>query len=354
MSEKGNQFPRGRGSFSNTSGRFDAIQVEMDAVDPLDPDNQTSLKTQFLRDHSRSIISENKSPDIGFRYSMNFYRGCEHGCAYCYARPTHEYLGFSAGLDFESKIFVKENAPELLREKLMSQAWKPEQISISGITDCYQPAERHFKLTRRCLQVLAEFKNPVGLITKNHLITRDLDVLTELASQDLVIAFLSVTTLNRELGRQLEPRTSTPSARLQAIESLAKAGIPVGVNIAPVIPGLTDHEMPAILKASRDSGADFAGYTPLRLPYSVSDLFTEWLAKHRPDAQSKVLNQIREMRDGKLNDSNFGSRMQGRGARAENMRKMFELFTQRLGLNQRNFQTRCDLFHRPGDQLTLF
>lgn len=326
----------------------------MDAVDPLDPDNQTSLKTQFFRDHSRSIISENKSPDIGFRYSMNFYRGCEHGCAYCYARPTHEYLGFSAGLDFESKIFVKENAPELLREKLMSRAWEPEQISISGITDCYQPAERHFKLTRRCLQVLAEFKHPVGLITKNHLITRDLDVLTELARQDLVIAFLSVTTLDSELGRQLEPRTSTPSARLRAIESLAKAGIPVGVNIAPVIPGLTDHEMPAILKASRDSGADFAGYTPLRLPYSVSDLFTEWLAEHRPDAQSKVLNQIREMRDGKLNDANFGSRMQGRGARAENMRKMFMLFTQRLGLNQRIFQTRCDLFHRPGDQLTLF
>lgn len=346
----------GRGALSNTTGRFDSLKIEIDAVEPdsIDPEDQRTLRTQFFKDTSRSIVTENKSPDIGFRFSMNFYRGCEHGCAYCYARPTHEYLGLSAGLDFESKIFVKENAAALLREKLMSRSWSPECIFISGITDCYQPLERKFQLTRQCLQVLAEFRNPVSLITKNHLITRDVDILGELAQNGLAMAFLSMTTLDAELGRQLEPRTSTPAARLKAIETLAQAGVPVGVNIAPVIPGLTDHEMPAILKAAREAGASFAGYTPLRLPFSVSQMFEEWLGAHRPDAKDKILNQIREMRDGKLNDAEFGSRMRGSGPRAENMRKMFELFSQRFGLNKTDFQLRTDLFRRPGDQLSLF
>lgn len=341
----------GRGANSNSTGRFEQLHI---TLDPTDPDDQPLLRTQFFRDSSRTIITKNESPDIGFTYGMNFYRGCEHGCAYCYARPTHEYLGMSAGLDFESKIFVKENAPQLLREALMSPRWQPDVIAVSGITDCYQPAERHFRLTRQCLQVLAEFRHPVGLITKNHLITRDIDVLKNLAQDDLVMAFVSVTTLDVELARQLEPRTSTPTARLLAIELLAAAGIPVGVNVAPVIPGLTDHEMPNILKAAKEKGAEFAGFTVLRLPYSVSDIFSRWLEENRPLAKNKILAQIRDMRDGKLNDPNFGSRMRGSGPVADNIKKMFKLFTQRLNLNTRYFEQRIDKFRRPGDQLALF
>jgi DNA repair photolyase len=347
-------YRRGRGSGSNSTGRFESVNLELDPIDPQDVENTSPLRTQFFKDTSRSIVTKNTSPDIGFTYSMNFYRGCEHGCAYCYARPTHEYLGMSAGLDFETKIFVKENAPELLREELMSSSWQPDVIHIAGITDCYQPAERKFQLTRRVLQVLAEFRNPVSLITKNALITRDIDILQELAANDLVIAYLSVTSLDTELARDLEPRTSTPSARLNAVEQLAKAGIPVGVNVAPVIPGLTDHEMPKILKAAKDAGADFAGYTALRLPYSVSAIFEEWLENHRPLAKAKVLHQIREMRGGKLNDPEFGSRMRGTGPKAKNMNTMFKLFTKQLGLNQREHALRTDLFQRPGDQLSLF
>lgn len=358
MSEK----VRGRGAISNTTGRFEKFQTVFDEDGKTqifqDEDPQevlpTKIKTEFFKDTSRTIVTENDSPDIGFRYSMNFYRGCEHGCAYCYARPTHEYLGLSAGLDFESKIFVKENAPELLREKLMSKRWEPESIFISGITDCYQPAERKFELTRRCLQVLAEFRNPVGIITKNALVTRDIDILSDLAKDDLAVVFLSVTTLDSELGRQLEPRTSSPRARLQAIEALSKAGIPVGVNVAPVIPGLTDHEMPKILQAAKDAGARMAGYTPLRLPYSVSTLFTEWLEANRPEAAAKILGQIREMRGGKLNDKEFHSRMRGTGPKAEQMNQMFHMFANRLGLNKKDFHLRTDCFRRPGDQMSFF
>lgn len=341
----------GRGAFSNSTGRFDELKIELD---PTDPSDEISIRTQFFRDSSRSIVTENDSPDIPFRYSMNFYRGCEHGCSYCYARPTHEYLGLSAGLDFESKIFVKENAPALLRERLMSPRWIPECIHVSGVTDCYQPAERKFQLTRECLKVLAEFRNPVSLITKNALILRDIDVLSELAQNHLVLTMISVTTLDSDLGRKLEPRTSTPEARLKAVEQLAKAGIPVGVNVAPVIPGLTDHEIIPILKAAKDAGAQFVGYTVLRLPYSVSDIFSQWLHQHRPLAAAKVLNQVRDMRDGKLNDPNFKSRMRGSGPRAENMNSMFKVFSQRLGFNERAvFAPRTDLFRRPGDQLEL-
>lgn len=353
---------KGRGSVSNTTGRFESLQAAsledgeiavFQDEDPNDPQPKR-LRTRFYRDSSRTIVTENDSPDIPFRYSVNCYRGCEHGCAYCYARPTHEYLGMSAGLDFESKIFVKERAPELLREKLMSRSWQPECIVMSGITDCYQPAERKFELTRRCLEVLSEFRNPVGIITKNQLVTRDLDLLQEMAKEDLAVVYLSITTLDTELGRSLEPRTSSPSGRLQAIEMLSKAGVPVGVNVAPVIPGLTDHELPKILQAAKEAGARFAGYVPLRLPYSVSNIFSEWLEANRPEAAEKVLSQIREMRGGKLNEKDFHTRMRGQGPRAENMQKMFTLFAARFGLNQDEFSFRNDLFRRPGDQMTLF
>ncbi len=347
---------KGRGASSNTTGRFESLhqEIDLDNYGWFDPDDEQSLKTKFYKDISKSILSENKSPDLPFRFSMNFYRGCEHGCIYCYARPTHEFLGLSAGLDFESKIFVKENAPELLREKLMASSWKPESINISGVTDCYQPAERKFKLTRQCLEVLAEFKNPVTLITKNHLITRDLDILKELAKDNLVFVLLSITTLDSELGRVLEPRTSSPQARPKAIEELALVGIPVGVNIAPVIPGLTDHEIPSILKAAYEAGARSAGYVPLRLPYSVADLFSEWLEKHRPDAKNKVLNSVRDLREGKLNDPNFETRMHGTGPRAEQISQMFNLFYKKYGFAENYISLTTEHFRRPGEQLDFF
>lgn len=346
---------KGRGAAGNTLNRFDKLNIvhqpyegeEFEEIRPL-------LRTEFLTDSSRSIVSENDSPDIGFRYSVNAYRGCEHGCAYCYARPTHEYLGHSAGLDFESKIYVKEEAPRLLHEKLMSRAWVGEWIMFSGNTDCYQPVERKLELTRRCLEVMVRFKNPFGMITKNALITRDIDLIAENAKINAAQVFISITTLDDDLCAKLEPRTSRPSARLKAISELANAGIPVGVNVAPCIPGLTDHEMPAILKAAREAGALSAGFTPVRLPLAVTPLFTAWLEEHRPLRKEKVLENIRNMRDGKLNDANFGSRMRGTGAIAENMRQMYKITTKKLGLNEKKIRLDSSHFCRPGDQLALF
>lgn len=347
---------RGRGAVSNDSGRFNRSQTvpDLNDVGYMDEDDVRTLKTEFLPDHSRTIIASNDSPDIPFTYSINPYRGCEHGCIYCYARPTHEYFGLSAGFDFESKIFVKEKAPELLHEKLMSKSWKPEMIAISGVTDCYQPAERKFELTRRCLEVLAKFKNPVGVITKNALITRDLDILGEMAREDLASVFISITTLDTELARTMEPRTSSPRARLQTIEALAKAGVPVGVNVAPVIPGLTDHEMPTILKAAAEAGASSAGFVPLRLPYSVKKLFEEWLATHRPERKDKVLGEIRDLRGGELNQTEFGQRMQGEGAKADHLAQMFQIFRKKYFEGRKAPRLRTDLFQRPGDQLSFF
>ncbi|MEK2644355.1 PA0069 family radical SAM protein [Bdellovibrio sp. BCCA] len=345
---------RGRGASSNVTNRYDSLKYEATEEEfdnYIDADEKPLLKTEVLKDSSRTIITENKSPDVGFRFSVNAYRGCEHGCAYCYARPTHEYLGYSPGLDFESKIFVKEEAPKLLREALMKKSWQPEVINMSGITDCYQPLERQKELTRGCLQVLLEFKNPVSMITKNALILRDLDIFKEMAKYDGILIFLSVTSLDADLARTLEPRTSHPMARLKAIETLAKEGIPVGVNVAPCIPGLTDHEMPMILKAASEAGASFAGYVPLRLPSSVLPIFDEWLEVHRPLKKQKVLNSVRDIRGGKLNDPNFGSRMRGEGARADQMAQMFALYTRKYNLNVKEFELSAAHFQRPGDQL---
>jgi DNA repair photolyase len=346
---------KGRGASSNTPNRFekDRYEAEMQEFDVYLEEEKPLLRTQFIKDSSRSIVTENSSPDVGFRFSINPYRGCEHGCAYCYARPTHEYLGYSAGLDFESKILIKNNASELLREKLMSRSWQPETIAISGVTDCYQPIERKLKLTRSCLEALAEFRNPAGIITKNALVTRDLDVLQELNKYEAVVVYLSVTTLDEQLCADLEPRTSRPQARLKAVETLSKAGIPVGVNIAPVIPGLTDHEMPNILKAAADAGAVSAGYTPLRLPLSVSPLFVEWLQVHRPEKKEKVLSHIRSIRGGELNSSQFGSRMRGQGVYAEQLGKMFKLYTKKFGLNQKPIELSTSHFKKPSDQLSF-
>lgn len=342
---------KGRGASSNPDNRFETLHIEFDPSDSVE--EKPLLRTQFIRDASKSVVTENSSPDIPFRYSLNPYRGCEHGCAYCYARPTHEYLGFSAGLDFESKILVKSEAPKLLREKLMSRSWTGELICFSGNTDCYQPVERKLQLTRRCLEVMAEFRNPVAIISKNELVTRDIDVLTELAKCDAAYVTLSVTTLDEDLCSVLEPRTSRPAARLRAIEKLTKAGIKVSVNVAPVIPGLTDHEMPRILRAARAAGAIEAGYSPVRLPLSVEPVFTEWLEVHRPERKEKVLQLIRSMRGGKLNDGRFGSRFRGEGPVAANLRQMFEIYSRKEGLQRKNYKLSSEHFRRLTDQLSF-
>jgi len=343
----------GRGASENPPNRFEPIARVRDEewTDPEDPAPQT----RFLKDRSRSALASNDSPDIGFKYSLNPYRGCEHGCIYCYARPTHEYLGFSAGLDFETNIMVKEEAPELLRQKLSSPNWIPQVIAMSGVTDLYQPVERRLKLTRRCLQVLAEFRNPVVIITKNHLVTRDIDVLAELAQHQAVAVSISITTLDADLTRIMEPRTSIPERRLAAIEALVKAGVPTGVLVAPVIPALTDHELPSIIVTAAKVGAGFAGYTLLRLPHSVSVLFERWLEQHFPDRKNKILNRIRAIRDGKLNDPRFFSRMKGQGIFAEQIKAMFELACRKAGLAGRGSQLSTAAFRRPvGAQLSLF
>ena len=342
----------GRGASGNPANRFEAAHYEI-ALDADEPPS-VAAHTELIADNSKSILSENDSPDIGFRFSLNPYRGCEHGCIYCYARPTHETLGYSAGLDFESKIMVKYNAPELLRQKLMHKHWQGELISMASVTDCYQPVERTLRITRGCLEVLAEFRNPVSIITKNHLITRDIDLLRELARHHAVAVFISVTTLQSELVAIMEPRTSSPQRRLAAITALSQAGISTGVLVAPVIPGLTDQQMPDILKAAATAGATFAGYTPLRLPYAVKDLFQTWLREHKPDRAEKILNRIRLMRGGKLNDSNFATRMKGEGIFADQIENLFELSAQRAGLQAHYPAMSSAAFRRPGAQLGLF
>jgi DNA repair photolyase len=347
---------RGRGASHNPPNRFEKLHVELEPVpsDPDDPDPWTN--TQYFRDHARSILARNDSPDIPFNVSINCYRGCSHGCIYCYARPNHEFLGFSAGLDFEARIMVKEDAPQLLRRELSSPRWRPEVIAMSGVTDPYQPVERKLRLTRGCLEVLAEARNPVGIVTKNHLVTRDVDLLSELARHGAALVFLSITTLDPKLQRVMEPRTSIPARRLDAIRELTDAGIPTGVMVAPVIPGLTDHEMPAILEAAAGAGARSAGYVPLRLPFAVKDLFEQWLEQHFPDRKNKVLNRVRELRGGRLNDAQFHGRMQGEGIWATHLKQLFKTTCRRLGMNERSLALSTEGFRRigTGPQYDLF
>ncbi len=347
----------GRGAGLNPANRFEPIAFELDgdALDALAPDERPAPTTQFLRDTSKTIIAHNDSPDVGFSDSINAYRGCEHGCIYCYARPSHEYLSFSAGLDFETKIMVKEHAPQLLREAMMAPKYRPTTLTMSGVTDCYQPIERKLRLTRGCLEVMLEFGNPAAIITKNHLVTRDIDLLSQLAKLDAAIVLVSVTTLDHELARKMEPRTSAPRRRLAAIRELNDAGIPVGVMVAPVIPGLTDHEMPAILKAAADAGARCAAFTPVRLPGAVAPLFEQWLTDHFPGRREKVLNRIRSIRGGKLNDPNFGSRMKGQGPWAEQLKAMFDIAKRKAGITGGFPELSVAHFRRPGGpQMELF
>src|SRR5213594_60737 len=358
---------RGRGASWSPANRFEKLHVDLSDVDvvqadrkdepPLNGDDVSKdrprRETQFFRDVTKTIITHNNSLDVGFETSLNPYRGCEHGCIYCYARPTHEYLGFSAGLDFESKIMVKTNAPDLLRTELESSSWRPQTLVMSGVTDPYQPIERKLRITRGCLEVLAKFRNPVAIITKNRLVTRDIDLLCELAQHNAVAVNVSVTSLDSDLQRVLEPRTSSPQARLDAIRQLRSASIPVGVMVAPIIPGLTDHEVPKILDACAKAGAQFAGYTIIRLPWAVAPLFEHWLDEHFPDRKEKVLGRIRDMRGSRLNNPQWHTRMTGEGIFAEQIASLFRVSCRRAGIGERPTLSTAS-FQRKKEELKLF
>ncbi|MEO1266782.1 MAG: PA0069 family radical SAM protein [Myxococcota bacterium] len=339
----------GRGISGNPAGRYAQLYVEQEPSE-----HDTVPATRVRREHARTILAHNKSPDIPFTYSLNPYRGCEHGCVYCYARPTHAYLGLSPGLDFETRLIAKVNAAELLRETLVDPRWIPTPITFSGVTDPYQPIEREMELTRACLEVLAEMHHPVSIITKSHLVTRDIDLLTELASAQAVAVMMSLTTLNGRLHQAMEPRASHPRRRLHTIQTLAEAGIPVGVMTAPLIPGLNDVEMPKILRMAADAGASFAGYTLLRLPGAVADLFADWLAEHLPERREHILTRVREMRGGELNSPDFGARMRGQGDGARVLSHLFRQSCRRARLNTQGPRLSSKAFRRPGEQLSLF
>jgi len=328
---------RGRASVENPTGRFEAMVKTVDEDAYRDPEDDAleprQVETQVFRDCSKSIVSTNDSPDAPDA-TVNPYRGCEHGCIYCFARPGHEYFGLSLGLDFETKIFAKPEAPRLLAETLSKKTYVPRTIMMSGNTDCYQPIERQYKITRGCMDVFRDFRHPVAIVTKNHLVTRDIDIFKEMAEHNCISVYLSVTSLDAKLSRTMEPRASTPGMRLRAIEALAKAGVPVGTMVGPIIPGLTDHETPAILKAVADAGAHAAGYTIMRLPYGVKDIFQSWIHEHYPEKAERVLSRIRDMRDGKLNDANFGTRMRGTGPFAEQIGQMFDLYRNKYNLTR--------------------
>lgn len=361
MSDQHRPAARGRGSSLEPPNRFGGPRVEVDP-DALDDDPElvealADPRTTYLPDRSRGVVTENDSPDVGFRYSINPYRGCQHGCSYCYARPTHEYLGLNAGIDFETRIFVKEDAPALLREFLGRRGWVPEPIALSGVTDPYQPAERNYRLARGCLEVALAARQPVWIVTKNALVVRDLDRLSEMAARRLVHVNLSVTTLDPKLARSMEPRTSTPAARLRAIRALREAGVPVRVLMAPIIPGLNDAEIPAILEAVRDAGAQHAEYVLLRLPMTVEPVFREWLEREQPGRAERVEGRVRAARGGRLNDSTFGRRMTGTGELAGRIRDLFKLFRARHGLDRDLPPVDVSAFRPPreaGGQMWLF
>lgn len=352
---------KGRGAGVQPDNPYLRVQTHAD-LEQIESDDEYLDQlgrppTEYIADQSRSVVTENDSPDVGFRYSVNPYRGCSHGCSYCYARPTHEYFGLSAGLDFETKVFVKYTAAELLRDFLARPSWRPETIAFSGVTDCYQPAERKFKITRGCMAVAAECRQPVGIITKNALVVRDLDLLTELAAYNAVHVSLSITSLDPELARRMEPRTSAPEARLRAIRELSAAGIPTSVMVAPIIPGLNDGEMPAILAAAREAGASGAGYVLLKLATTVREVFLDWLERTYPDRRPRIETLIRSARAGRLNDSQFGRRQRGTGPVADLIADTFDLWTTKLAYPDDDTPLNCDAFRPPrpsSGQLQLF
>ncbi len=347
---------RGRGAKINQSGRYEPFSRSLfddgwQGLEELPP-----FKTQVFEENPKTIITRNESPDISFDRSINPYRGCEHGCSYCYARPAHAYMGLSPGLDFESKLFAKSNAPELLRAELSAKNYQPRTIALGANTDAYQPIERERRITRRILEVLSEFNHPVGIVTKSALVTRDIDILGPMAAKGLVKVALSITTLDPKLARAMEPRASTPTKRLEAIEKLSAAGIPTVVMVAPIIPAVNDSEIEAILKIASTAGASEAGYVMLRLPLESRDVFKDWLQTTMPDRAAKVMSLVKSVRGGKENDSTFGRRQTGTGPYAWSIGRRFELSCQRLGLNLTKIKLSNEHFRRPpqpGEQLTL-
>ncbi len=338
---------RGRGAASDPPNRFERLSMEPEEQQAaLGPKQRRTLA---FRDHARSVLTRNRSPDVGFDWSLNPYRGCEHGCVYCYARPTHEYLGFSAGLDFESRIMVKEDAPELLEAELARPGWSPVPLVMSGVTDPYQPLERNLRLTRRCLEVLVRARHPVAIITKSRLVERDVGLLSALAGFGAAHVTITVTTLDRRLQRSLEPRAAPPEHRFAAIRTLARAGVPVAVNVAPIIPGLTEHEIPAILQAAGDAGATAAGYVTLRLPGAVRPLFLEWLDTHCPDRSGKVRSRLESLHGEELYDPSFGTRMSGSGPYADQIRALFRAGRRRAGIGRRPLDLDVSHFRAPAE-----
>ncbi len=341
----------GRGAGINPSDRFARTHTVQDPNE-APPDR---VPTTFYEDRSASIVTENKSADLPFDASLNPYRGCEHGCAYCYARPTHEYLGWSAGLDFETRILVKSEAPKLLKEALSARSWKPRALFLSGVTDPYQPVERTRQLTRQCLEVLSHFRNPVSIITKNALILRDLDLLKSMTAWDGVSVSLSITTLDSNLARSMEPRTASPVQRLDVVRRLNEAGVPTGVMAAPMIPGLTDSELPALVEAAASAGARWIHYLPLRLPRGTDVVFLDWLDRLHPGKRARVESRLRELRGGKLNDTTPGQRFRGIGTWSQVLRQLYQLGVRRSGFVPRPITLRTDHFRPPGGrQLELF
>jgi len=350
---------RGRGAVSNASGRYESETREGfdDGWVSEDDDAPTQLRTTLTAEKARTIIARNDSPDIGFSQSINPYRGCEHGCIYCYARPAHAWMGLSPGLDFESKLFFKPEAARLLESELSNPRYVCELIHIGGNTDPYQPIEKRLKITREVLEVMERFGHPFSIITKNHLITRDADILGRMGRRGLARAYVSITSIDRKLARSMEPRASTPAKRLEAISRLVDAGVPVGVGFAPVIPGLNDHELEAVLEAAAKAGATSAMYVTLRLPLEIKDLFREWLAENHPDRAARVMSLVRQTRNGADYDTQWGSRMKGTGPVADLIRSRFQVAVRKFGLNSERKGEDVSQFAVParaGDQLSLF
>ena len=352
--EEGNVYLNGRGAQLNTSNKFLKNSLSQEHVEGIDDWEISDEKTSFIYSSAKSIVNKVESPDVGMAYSLNPYQGCEHGCIYCYARNSHEYWGFSAGLDFERKIIVKKDAPELFKKFIEKKGWPAIPISLSGNTDCYQPCERKYKLTRQILQIALEYKQPISIITKNALVLRDTDILQEMAKHNLVCAFVSITSLNEDLRQKLEPRTTTAKQRLKTIEQLSLAKVPMGVMAAPMIPGLNNHEIPAILKACAEAGAISAGYTVVRLNGVIHQIFEDWLRKNFPDRFDKVWHQIQDCHKGTVNDSRFGTRMRGEGNFAQLMNTTFKLHCRLNGLDVNKIELDSSHFRKPQAQLGLF
>jgi DNA repair photolyase len=341
---------KGRGAQINPHNKFLREEKTREHVEAIDDWEQPDQPTQYLEQQAKSIVNKVESPDVGMAYSMNPYAGCEHGCIYCYARNVHEYWGYSAGLDFERKIIVKTNAPSLLRRYLMNPKWKPEPIMLSGNTDCYQPAEQKYRLTRKLLEVCYEFRQPASILTKNARILKDKDLLQEMGKRNLVSAMVSITSMDEDLRRVMEPRTTTSAQKLRVINELSQAGVRMGIMMGPMIPGLNDHEMQQIMKAARDNGASFMAYTFIRLNGSVKLLFHDWLYKNFPDRADKIWHMVEQSHGGKVNDSQFGRRMRGEGHFADLIARTYKTYGKRYGLNTEDWSLDTNQFRRPGQQ----